>query len=210
MSTLPRIILKAAISLDGFLDDSSPNRKIFSTREDREAVAELRKGVDAIFVGAETVRKDNPELKVDLSVPPLRVTASRSMKFDLTLKFLNRDDAGFRSLIYTSGEAPEASRQPDPTDVEIIRLPSKELQLREIFADLYTCKGVRTLLVEGGSRIIRQVIENDLADELRIAISPELLGKVGGARFYTGDLTKKYHLKEIQNLGGMSVLHLYR
>jgi 5-amino-6-(5-phosphoribosylamino)uracil reductase len=210
MSDLPRIILKVAMSLDGFIDDDAPTRRIFSSAEDKVAVNELRKTVDAIFIGAETIRREDPALDAESCNPPLRVTASRSLNFDLTLKFLNPDKSGIRGIIYSSTDGTTSPKSLPAEKTELILLPSKELMLREIFADLYTCKGVRTLLVEGGSGVIRQVIENDLADELRLAIAPELLGKAGGPRFYTGDLTKRYNLREVQSLGGMSVMHLYR
>ena len=210
MSELPHIILKAAMSLDGFIDDIGPTRRIFSNPEDKAEVSEIRRSVDAIFVGAETVRRDNPNLNADSNDPPLRVTASKSLNFDAALKFMQPDKSGLRSIVYSSGEGSTPESGLSPEKIELISLPTKELELRAIFADLYICKGVRTLLVEGGSSIIRQVIENDLADELRLAISPELLGSQGGSRFYTGDPISQYVLKNAHNLNGMCVMHLYR
>ncbi len=68
------VIISAAISIDGYLDDASSERLRLSSPEDWEAVRKLRSECDAILVGAETVRKDNPSLKE----ASLRVIVSRS------------------------------------------------------------------------------------------------------------------------------------
>lgn len=68
------VILSAAISADGYLDDASPERLRLSSPEDWAAVLQLRRECDAVLVGAETVRKDNPSLRE----VPLRVVVSRS------------------------------------------------------------------------------------------------------------------------------------
>jgi 5-amino-6-(5-phosphoribosylamino)uracil reductase len=68
------VLLSAAISADGYLDDATPERLRLSSPEDWAAVRRLRAECDAILVGAETVRKDNPSLRE----VPLRVVVSRS------------------------------------------------------------------------------------------------------------------------------------
>jgi 5-amino-6-(5-phosphoribosylamino)uracil reductase len=68
------VLLSAAISADGYLDDATPERLRLSSDEDWAAVRQLRAECDAILVGAETVRKDNPSLRE----APLRVVVSRS------------------------------------------------------------------------------------------------------------------------------------
>ena len=65
-----RITLSAAVTADGFLDDNSPRRLIISTPEDWAEVYRLRAAHDAILVGAETLRRDDPSLLVrDEEVP---------------------------------------------------------------------------------------------------------------------------------------------
>lgn len=64
MITRPHVLLSAAQSLDGFLDDTSPERLVLSTEDDFAVVDRLRAEADAIFVGAGTVRADNPRLLV--------------------------------------------------------------------------------------------------------------------------------------------------
>src|SRR6185437_2617946 len=68
----PYTIVSCAVSLDGYLDDTSPRRLILSGPEDLDEVDELRARADAILVGAGTIRADNPRLLIRA---PARVAA---------------------------------------------------------------------------------------------------------------------------------------
>ena len=60
----PYVLLSCATSADGYLDDASPERLILSGPADLDRVDEVRAGCDAILVGAQTIRADNPRLLV--------------------------------------------------------------------------------------------------------------------------------------------------
>lgn len=60
----PHVLLSAAVSLDGYLDDASETRLVLSNDEDWARVDGLRAASDAILVGANTVRADDPRLLV--------------------------------------------------------------------------------------------------------------------------------------------------
>ena len=64
MAQRPYVLLSAAMSADGYLDDASGARLVLSDEADLDRVDELRAGADAILVGAETIRSDNPRLQV--------------------------------------------------------------------------------------------------------------------------------------------------
>ncbi|MFY9931216.1 MAG: dihydrofolate reductase family protein, partial [Streptosporangiaceae bacterium] len=64
MPSRPYVVLSAAVSADGYLDDASPQRLILSGPADLDRVDEVRAGCDAIIVGAQTVRTDNPRLLI--------------------------------------------------------------------------------------------------------------------------------------------------
>jgi hypothetical protein len=65
----PYVVLSAAVSADGYLDDASPQRLILSGPADLDRVDEVRASCDAIIVGAQTVRTDNPRLLIRASLP---------------------------------------------------------------------------------------------------------------------------------------------
>ncbi len=60
----PFVILKMAMTLDGKIATASGASKWITGEEARRDVQRLRQWADAIMVGAETVRKDDPELTV--------------------------------------------------------------------------------------------------------------------------------------------------
>lgn len=61
----PFVLLSAAVSLDGHLDDASPERLLLSNAADFDRVDEERAAADAILVGGNTLRTDNPRLLVN-------------------------------------------------------------------------------------------------------------------------------------------------
>ena len=62
MTDRPYVLLSAAMSVDGYLDDTGPQRLLLSDAVDRDRVDEVRAGVDAILIGATTMRRDDPGL----------------------------------------------------------------------------------------------------------------------------------------------------
>ena len=60
----PHVLLSVATSVDGYVDDTSEVRLLLSNQGDFDWVDEVRASVDAILVGANTIRRDNPRLLV--------------------------------------------------------------------------------------------------------------------------------------------------
>src|ERR1700722_19051699 len=97
----PYVLLSAAMSADGYLDDASPQRLVLSGPEDLDRVDELRAGCDAILVGAGTVRADNPRLLV--RDPGRRERRQASGRLDPRAHFFAADGAD--KLVYAAGPA---------------------------------------------------------------------------------------------------------
>ncbi|MER7438739.1 dihydrofolate reductase family protein, partial [Pseudonocardia alni] len=60
----PHVLASVAMSLDGYIDDAGPDTLVLSDAGDLDRVDAVRAGVDAILVGAGTVRADDPRLLV--------------------------------------------------------------------------------------------------------------------------------------------------
>lgn len=58
----PYVLLSCGMSVDGYIDDSTEVRLLLSNEADFDRVDEVRAGVDAILIGASTIRADNPRL----------------------------------------------------------------------------------------------------------------------------------------------------
>src|SRR5262249_1291700 len=145
------VILKCAMSLDGFLDDGSPRRLVLSGPEDLDRVDEVRASCDAVLVGANTVRRDNPRLLIrspqrraarragGLPAHPGRVPGRRGGALPPAAEFSR------------AGDAPRGVSAPPPAlaavsarlgHVALVRPAASE---RELLADL-SARGIRRLL----------------------------------------------------------------
>jgi riboflavin biosynthesis pyrimidine reductase/pyrimidine deaminase RibD-like protein len=99
LPTRPYVLISSAMSVDGRIDDTSPVRLLLSGDADLDRVDELRTGCDAILVGANTVRRDDPRLlirsaqrqasRIAAGKPahPLRVTLTASGDLDPSARF---------------------------------------------------------------------------------------------------------------------------
>jgi 5-amino-6-(5-phosphoribosylamino)uracil reductase len=99
----PYVLLSAAVSADGYIDDATGDRLVLSDAADLDRVDEIRAGVDAILVGAGTIRADNPRLLVRSAArraariaaggpaSPLRVTLTSRGGLDPAARFFTAE-----------------------------------------------------------------------------------------------------------------------
>jgi 5-amino-6-(5-phosphoribosylamino)uracil reductase len=112
----PYVLLSAAMSADGYIDDASGTRLVLSDDADLDRVDELRAGSDAILVGAQTIRSDNPwllvrsparrERRTELgqTASPRKVTITRSGDLDPRARFF-APALGAPPLVYAATAA---------------------------------------------------------------------------------------------------------
>jgi 5-amino-6-(5-phosphoribosylamino)uracil reductase len=216
----PRTIVSCAVSVDGYLDDASPDRLILSGPDDLDEVDALRSAADAILVGAGTIRADNPRLlirddsrtaaRVAEGRPPhpLRVTLTAMGDLDPAARFFTGPGT---PLVYCPARAASAARARVGDRALVIDVGA-ELSLAAVLQDLQTQRSVATLLVEGGSRVLRDLLAADLADELRLAIAPFFVGDDRAPRFalpgrYPHTSANPMTLINVRRLDHLAVLH---
>lgn len=181
-----RITLSAALTADRFLDDRSSRRLTISTPEDWADVCRLRCAHDAILVGAETLRRDNPGLLLrdddvrrarraaGLRPDIAKVTLTRSGRIDPALRFFTEGDAD--RYVFSTQPLPAL----DAVATVVVR---PEITAREVVTELEK-RGIRSLFVEGGAQILRMFLAEGMADTLRLAVNPALhLDEQGRAPF---------------------------
>ena len=167
----PRVIINAAMSVDGkiALADGKPVR--LSNEEDLRRVHRLRAEVDAILVGVGTVLKDDPKLTVKPEYAkgrnPLRVVLDSDGKTPEGAHVL---DGKSPTLIVTS----EESTREFPR-AEVLRCGKDEVDL-PVLLDRLSSRGIKSVLVEGGSTVIGSFLHHRLADELKVFVSSRVLG----------------------------------
>jgi 5-amino-6-(5-phosphoribosylamino)uracil reductase len=196
MAERPYVLASAACSLDGYLDDASGQRLMLSGEADLDRVDEVRAGVDAILVGAGTVRADNPRLLVRSDdrrharqargepANPVKVVISSAGDLDPAAAFFTAGDT--ERVVYTAHAGTATARERlgavadvidagDPTDPH-------RVDPHRLLADLAS-RGVRRLLVEGGGAVHTLFLANDLVDELHLVIAPFFVGDPDAPRF---------------------------
>jgi 5-amino-6-(5-phosphoribosylamino)uracil reductase len=178
----PYVLLSCATSADGYLDDASPRRLIVSGPGDLDRVDEVRAGCDAILVGAQTVRKDNPRLLIrdprrsarraarGLPEHPARVTLTATGDLDPRARFFA---PGALRLVYCATPAigPALARLGQGEDSAVLIDAGDPLSLDLVLIDLAE-RGVLRLMVEGGARVLGDFLARGLADELNLAVAP--------------------------------------
>jgi len=179
---IPWVIAKVAQSLDGRTTRPPGEPQWLSNNRSLRLGHRLRATVDAILVGAETVRRDDPRLTVRSSTAgsqPWRVVVTRSGNLPAGAKLLT-DENRERTIIYQ-----------DAAWLDIL----KELGLR----------GVTRLLVEGGGNVLGQLRDQNLIDEVWCFITPLLTGgdkpSFGGAGIERLEEASKLHRIRYKRLG---------
>ncbi|WNM36200.1 dihydrofolate reductase family protein [Streptomyces sp. Li-HN-5-11] len=189
--TRPYVLLSAAVSLDGYLDDTGPERLLLSGPADFDRVDEVRASVDAILIGAGTIRADNPRLlvnsperraaRVAAGKPeyPLKVTVSASGGLDPDARFWH---TGGEKVVYTTDAGAERlSRTGIAADVVPL---GPALGWRPLLEHLHDVRGVRRLMVEGGGTVHTQLLQQQLADELQLVLAPLFVGDSKAPRLF--------------------------
>ncbi len=160
----PYIILKWAQSKDGFIGKKNQSVRI-SNELTRVINDTWRTQEDAVLIGGETARTDNPHLTVR-SIEgrnPTRIILSNSGNLPSNL---NLFDGNAPTLIYSTNNFQYANS-------ETVEMPD-ETNLDFLLSDLYR-RNIQSVIVEGGSSVLNQFIKSDNWDEIRIFESEDLL-----------------------------------
>ena len=152
LSSLPYLTVKLAVSLDGRISDCAGRAKWISSADSRERTGRLREIADAMMVGAETVRKDNPSLLARPVANPClhRVVVARG-ELPAEAKIFT-DEAADRTIVFRSPAS-----------------------LREVMADLGE-RGFMHIVCEGGLSLARALAAEGLVDEWIEAVAPIVIG----------------------------------
>jgi len=189
MVARPYVLLSTAASLDGYIDDDSDTRLLLSSESDFDRVDELRAGVDAILVGANTVRNDNPRLvlrsaararrRVEVGLPagPSKVTLTGTGELDPEAAFFTVGDV--EKLVYVSAGAYRTARRRFGGHATVVST-GDTLEPGALLADLAR-RGVHRLMVEGGAGVQASLLAAQLVDELHLVYAPFFVGARGGA-----------------------------
>ena len=151
---MPYVTVKLAMSLDGRICDASGDAKWVSSERARKMTGRLRERIDAIMVGAETVRSDNPSL----------------------LSHGRRNDDLYRVVVTASGRLPSKARIfTDEASGRTLVFRPDGRGLRGVLEDL-GARGFMHVLCEGGLKLARSLAREGLVDEWITVLAPKVIG----------------------------------
>lgn len=174
----PYVHAKWAMSLDGKIATAGGDSKWISGRESRDVVHQLRGRMDAVLVGAGTVRADDPLLTARPAGPRV---ATR-----IVLSTRGRLPPGCQ-LLRTAREAPVivatlagGGEDAHAAGCEVVELPAEggRSSVPALLAELGR-RRLTNLLVEGGAEVFGAFADARLIDEFHVFVAPTLIGGSG-------------------------------
>jgi len=214
----PFVIVKLAASLDGRIATASGDSRWISGEQSRRLVHELRNRVDAVVVGAETVRIDDPQLtcRIRGGRDPLRVILDGRLTISPSARVCTQRSPA-RTLVATvkeNGQTEKRSRL-ESAGVEVLCLPGKDgrLQFRSLLEELGR-RGVKSVLLEGGGQTVAAAFREGVVDKVMFFYAPLLLGSEGRALIGPLGVDRvaagcKLHTMEVQRIGSDIMLSAY-
>ncbi len=218
MRDRPYTLLSCCVSIDGYIG-SAASRLLLSNDADFDRVDAVRASCDAILVGAETVRVDNPRLLVrsqtrrderaarGLPASPIKVTVTRRAELDARAHFFKAGDA--EKLVYCASPRVEDARErlgPVATVVD----GGEDVEMRTLSTDLAD-RGVERLMVEGGAMVHTQFLTENIVDELQLTVAPVFVGDSEAPRFVRDGIFpwspgRRAELVDVRKLGDVVLL----
>ena len=181
MRSRPIVTVHLAQSLDGRVALHGATTPL-STSEGRACAHATRADHDAVLVGASTVRIDDPQLTVREAPGkhPLRVVLASTLSLPRGAKVLARD--GRALVIGAAGRVHEEERRALELAGAAVAIAASDPDGRVSIdgaLSILAERGVRTLLVEGGSKVVTSFLRAKRVDRLCIEIAMRLLGAPG-------------------------------
>ncbi|HET9396533.1 MAG TPA: bifunctional diaminohydroxyphosphoribosylaminopyrimidine deaminase/5-amino-6-(5-phosphoribosylamino)uracil reductase RibD [Nitrospiraceae bacterium] len=181
----PYVTLKAGMTLDGKLATATGESRWITGPSSRQEVHQLRRSVDAVLIGVDTVLVDDPSLTARTgprleklaSRQPLRIVVDSRLRTPFRAQVLAQQDKA-KTIIATTAAAPAARRSVlQKKGIEILTVPARQgrISLRTLLTQLGR-RGITSLLVEGGSEVNAAMLKAKLVDHIRLYMAPLLLG----------------------------------
>ncbi|MDJ0633068.1 MAG: bifunctional diaminohydroxyphosphoribosylaminopyrimidine deaminase/5-amino-6-(5-phosphoribosylamino)uracil reductase RibD [Xenococcaceae cyanobacterium MO_188.B29] len=173
---LPFGLLKYAMTLDGKIAATSGHSAWVTKKASRHLVHQIRNTCDAVIIGGNTVRRDNPQLTTHgiSDRNPLRVVMTQNLDLPADCNLWNTDIAS--TLIFTQqGNNPQLQNQLRDKGVEIIELA--DLTPKVVMKHLYD-RGLSKILWECGGTLAAKAIADGVIQKVMAFIAPKIIGGV--------------------------------
>lgn len=173
---LPYVTLKIAQTLDGKVADPSYGSRWITGEKSRTAVHSFRSEYDAVLVGINTLKVDDPLLDA-------RMVNGRNPRKIILDKYFDSD---ITKKVFGSGETIIITSVNDKAKEETFKAKGHKVICLELSSDggfdfsemlmKIGSEGIISVLVEGGSRVFSSFVRSGFFDELLVFIAPKVLG----------------------------------
>ncbi|WP_101477002.1 2,5-diamino-6-(ribosylamino)-4(3H)-pyrimidinone 5'-phosphate reductase [Candidatus Nitrosotalea bavarica] len=206
----PYVIISAAMSIDGKLATRT-GRSNLSSKKDLIRVHKLRKTVDAILVGKNTISIDDPLLTVRYvkGKNPIRIILDSKGSLSPKSRVIETAKK-ISTILVISENAPRKVERFIAKGVEIIRCGKNKIDLKKLL-EILGKKGIKRILVEGGGTTNWYFFKEKLVDEIILTVTPYVLGGSTAISLVEGDgfgeIPDSFKLKKIEKIQNEIVLH---
>lgn len=173
----PFVMLKVAVSLDGMMATGGGESQWITGEGARRFAQELRRAVDAVIVGVNTVLTDNPRLTCRILPRKrlLRVVLDSDLRLDPDLRLFKEKGP---VLVFTASENKQRRLRLEKSGAQVVRvrLQAKgRISWQDILEELYR-RQMTSVLIEGGATVVSSAFEAGVVDKAYVFHAPKILG----------------------------------
>ncbi len=183
----PFVFINAAISMDGKISTFERKQTKISSEKDLDRRDSLRAESDAIIVGIGTILADNPSLTVKSErrrekrkkegkdENPLRVVADSKARIPLDSEVLRKGEGKKLIAVSEGADSRKVEALKNIKGTEVVVCGRERVDLERLLSILWE-RGVKKLMVEGGSRLNWSFISQGLVDEIYVYVGNLIIG----------------------------------
>lgn len=177
----PFVTLKCAATLDGRIATRTGDARWVSGKESRKFVHKLRHAADAIMVGVNTVKIDDPSLTTRLddmnASDPVRIILDTNLSISEEARVLQLDSVSDTIIITCDSVSKNKKKRIEQKGAKVIEAPLKDgvIDLASLMVYLKTLD-ITSLLIEGGSRVNASALSAGIVDKVIFFYAPKIFG----------------------------------
>jgi len=177
----PLVVLKLAASLDGRIATVTGASRWITGAPARRRSHEMRNRLDAVMVGAGTVRRDDPRLTCRLpgGRDPIRIVIDGRLSVSPRSRVVRVRSRAPTWIFGARDASPRRAAALEQAGAEVILLRGRAaVDLRGVLRELWR-RGVTSVLIEGGATLAAGALQGRLVDRLVLFLAPILIGGDG-------------------------------
>ncbi len=200
---IPFVTLKLAATLDGKIATASGDSRWISGPASRARVHRWRNEMDAVLVGVETVRADDPQLTCRIvgGRNPYRLVLDSRLRISLTAQLLRQKDSEKTIIATTTKVSAAKIRAIQALGAQVWCLPGRDNRIAwQPLLKKLAAQGVVSVLIEGGAAVAASALKNNLVDKVEFFYAPKILGGDGRAMIGGLAIGKMARAIQVKNL----------